>query len=139
GNAYERFMIVNRMFGPYALAYWALLFCNFLTPQTLWFRRVRESVPALFIVAIIVSVGMWLERFVIVVTSLSRDFLPSSWGMYYGTSWDYATFYGSIGLFLSLLFLFIRFLPLISMADMREPRHARSAPTAPAPRESQEG
>src|SRR5204863_6558594 len=89
-------------------------------PQLLWFKRVRQSVPALFVLAIIVNIGMWLERFVIVVTSLHRDFLPSSWGMYYPTIYDWATFIGSIGLFLALLFLFIRFLPMISAFEMRE-------------------
>jgi molybdopterin-containing oxidoreductase family membrane subunit len=119
GNPGERFMILNRMTGPYAWTYWSLLACNLVTPQLLWFARVRDSVPALFVISLIVSFGMWLERFVIVVTSLSRDFLPSAWGMYYPTRWDYATFLGSIGLFLTLLFLFIRFLPMISIFEMR--------------------
>jgi len=88
-------------------------------PQAIWFERVRGSVPALFIIAMFVNVGMWLERFIIVVTSLHRDFLPSSWGMYYPTFWDWSTFIGTIGLFLTLLFLFIRFLPMISIFEMR--------------------
>ena len=92
-------------------------------PQLLWFRSVRPSVPLLWIISIIVNIGMWLERYVIVVTSLSRDFLPSAWAMYHGTFWDYATFYGSLGLFFALLFLFIRFLPVISIAEMRELVH----------------
>jgi molybdopterin-containing oxidoreductase family membrane subunit len=119
GNAYERFMQVNRMFGPYGPAYWALITCNVILPQVLWSRRVRASAPALFAVSLVVLVGMWLERFVIVITSLHRDFLPSSWGMYSPTIWDWATFVGSIGLFLTLLFLFVRFLPMISIAEMR--------------------
>ncbi|MCK6592724.1 MAG: polysulfide reductase NrfD, partial [Polyangiaceae bacterium] len=119
GNPYERFMVVNRAAGPYAPYFWALIACNVVIPQALWFRRVRNSVPALFAISIVVNVGMWLERFIIVVTSLHRDFLPSSWGIYHGTSWDIATFVGSIGLFLSLLFLFIRFLPMISIFEMR--------------------
>jgi molybdopterin-containing oxidoreductase family membrane subunit len=119
GNPYEQYMILNRMLGPYAWTYWMLLVCNLATPQLLWFGRVRDSIPALFAISLVVSVGMWLERFVIVVTSLSRDFLPSSWGMYYPTRWDFATFFGSIGLFLTLLFLFIRFLPMISIFEMR--------------------
>ena len=119
GNPYEQFMIVNRMLGPYAWTYWMLLACNLVTPQLLWFGRVRDSIPALFGISLIVSLGMWLERFVIIVTSLSRDFLPSSWGMFYPTRWDFATFLGSIGLFLTLLFLFIRFLPMISIFEMR--------------------
>jgi molybdopterin-containing oxidoreductase family membrane subunit len=119
GNPYESYMMLNRMTGPYAALYWALLFCNLLTPQVLWFRRVRSSVPALFIVSIIVSIGMWLERFMIVVTSLHRDFLPSSWDMYFPTFWDWTTLVGTLGLFLTLLFLFIRFLPMISIFEMR--------------------
>jgi molybdopterin-containing oxidoreductase family membrane subunit len=116
---YEEFMIHNRMTGPYWHYYWALIFCNILTPQILWFKKIRVNVPVLFIVSLIVNVGMWLERFVIVVTSLHRDFLPSSWGMYYPTKWDWATYIGTFGLFLSLLFLFIRFLPMISIFEMR--------------------
>src|SRR5712692_7451262 len=119
GNPYERFMIANRMRGPYAVVYWLLITCNIAAPQFLWFRKVRANVAALFSIAMVVNVGMWLERFVIVVTSLHRDFLPSSWGMYYPTRWDWATFIGTIGLFLALLFLFIRFLPLISIFEMR--------------------
>ena len=118
-SPYEQFMIVNRMGGPYAPAYWTLILCNVLIPQLLWFRRVRTTVPLLFVISLVVNVGMWLERYVIVVTSLHRDFLPSSWGMYSGTIWDWATFIGSIGLFASLLFLFIRFLPMISIFEMR--------------------
>ena len=118
-DQYERFMILNRMFGPYAAMYWCLILCNIVTPQFLWFRKVRSNVGALFAIAMVVNVGMWLERFVIVVTSLHRDFLPSSWGMYYPTRWDFALFFGTIGLFLTLLFLFLRFLPLISIYEMR--------------------
>jgi Ni/Fe-hydrogenase subunit HybB-like protein len=120
GNDYEIFTLYNRMFGPYAPLYWLMLGCNVLAPQVLWFRQVRGSVPLLFVIALIVNVGMWLERFTIVVTSLHRDFLPSSWGMYYPTIWDWATFVGTIGLFVSLLFLFLRFLPMISIFEMRE-------------------
>jgi len=119
GNRFEEFMIHNRMTGPYWPAYWSLILCNVIAIQALWFRRVRQSPLALFVMALIVSVGMWLERFVIVVTSLHRDFLPSSWGMYYGTIWDWATFFGTLGLFTALLFLFIRFLPMISIFEMR--------------------
>jgi len=119
GDQYERYMILNRMFGPYAILYWCLIACNIVTPQFLWFRKVRAKVGALFAIAMVVNLGMWLERFVIVVTSLSRDFMPSAWGMYYPTRWDFFTLFGTIGLFLALLFLFIRFLPLISMYEMR--------------------
>ena len=119
GSGYETFMIINRMRGPYALMYWMLILCNVLIPQALWSRRVRSSVPALFVIAIIVNIGMWLERFIIVITSLHRDFLPSSWGMYWPTAWDLITFVGTIGLFLALLFLFVRFLPMIAIFEMR--------------------
>ena len=90
-----------------------------IRPQALWLKRVRTSVPVLFVIALIINIGMWLERFIIVVTSLHRDFLTSSWGMYSPTFWDWSTFVGSIGLFLALLFLFLRFLPMISIAEMR--------------------
>ena len=119
GSAYEQFMVMNRMRGPYAPYYWALIVCNVVTPQVLWSGRVRRCVPALFVISLIVNVGMWLERYIIVVTSLHRDFLPSSWGMYSGTFWDWSTYIGSIGLFLTLLFLFLRFLPMISIFEMR--------------------
>jgi len=119
GNWFEQFMILNRITGPYRYQWWSLLLCNVLVPQLLWIRKVRTSPVPLFLVAMFVNVGMWLERFVIVVTSLHRDFLPSSWGMYSGTVWDWATFVGTIGLFLALLFLFIRFLPMISIFEMR--------------------
>ena len=119
GNPYEEFMTLNRMHGPYAPMFWALLLCNIVVPQVLWFEQVRSNAVALFVIALIVNIGMWLERYVIVVTSLHRDFLPSSWGMYAGTVWDWATFIGTIGLFLSLVFLFIRFLPMISIFEMR--------------------
>jgi molybdopterin-containing oxidoreductase family membrane subunit len=123
GNLYEGYMIANRMGGPYAPLYWALILCNVLVPQALWSRRVRSNIIALFVIAIIVNIGMWLERFIIVVTSLHRDFLPSSWDMYYPTIWDWATYVGTIGLFLALLFLFIRVLPMISIFEMRELVH----------------
>jgi molybdopterin-containing oxidoreductase family membrane subunit len=116
---YELYVTQNRAMGPYAPVYWSLILCNVITPQTLWFKRVRTSPVLLFCVAMVVNVGMWLERYVIVVTSLHRDFDPSSWGMYSGTFWDYATYIGTIGLFLALIFLFIRFLPMISIFEMR--------------------
>jgi hypothetical protein len=119
GNRYEGFMIWNRMTGPYAPVYWTLIFCNVVVPQVLWLKRVRTSVPILFVISLIVNVGMWLERFIIIVTSLHRDFLPSSWGMFRPTFWDLSTFVGTIGLFLALLFLFLRFLPMISIFEMR--------------------
>jgi len=118
-NEFEQYMILNRMTGPYAALYWALIFCNGVVPQVLWSRKVRHSIPALFAVAMVVNVGMWLERFIIVVTSLHRDFLPSSWGMYSPTVWDWATFIGTIGMFVMLMFLFVRVLPMISIFEMR--------------------
>jgi Ni/Fe-hydrogenase subunit HybB-like protein len=118
-NAYENYMIFNRMTGPYAWTYWALIFCNGIVPQTLWIKSLRTNTTWLFIMALIVSVGMWLERFVIIVTSLHRDFLPSSWGMYYPTFWDFSTFFGTIGLFVTLMFLFVRVLPMISIFEVR--------------------
>ncbi|MBM3225581.1 MAG: hydrogenase, partial [Candidatus Tectomicrobia bacterium] len=120
GNTAEMYMITNRMVGPYAPMYWALIFCNVLVPQALWFRRVRGNVKGLFVVAMAVNIGMWLERFIIVITSLHRDYLPSSWGMYSPTIWDWSLYVGTIGLFFALLFLFIRFLPMISIFEMRE-------------------
>jgi Ni/Fe-hydrogenase subunit HybB-like protein len=119
GNRFERFMIWNRMHGPYAEYYWALIICNIVTPQFLWIKRVRANLLLLWLISIVVSIGMWLERFVIVVTSLHRDFLPSSWGMYQPTQWDWGMFVGTIGFFFTLLFLFIRFLPMISIFEMR--------------------
>jgi len=119
GSDTERFMIINRYTGPYAVMGAALILCNIIIPQSLWLRRVRTSVPALFVIAIVVNIGMWLERFVIVVTSLHRDFLPSSWGMYYPTRWDIMTYVGTLGLFLTMFYLFIRFLPMISIFEMR--------------------
>jgi Ni/Fe-hydrogenase subunit HybB-like protein len=119
GNRYEGFMMWNRMTGPYAPFYWALIACNVVIPQSLWFRRIRTSIPALFILSLIVNVGMWLERFIIIVTSLSRDFTPSAWGMFRPSFWDWSTFFGTIGLFVMLIFLFCRFLPMISIFEMR--------------------
>jgi len=119
GDPFESYMQTNRMFGPYWKMYWTLILCNGVAPQLMWFRRFRTSAMMLFITAQFVNVGMWLERFVIIPTSLHRDFLPSSWGMYHGTQWDWSMYIGSIGLFLFLLFLFVRFLPMISIFEMR--------------------
>jgi Ni/Fe-hydrogenase subunit HybB-like protein len=118
-NPFERYVQWNRIAGPYGPFYWTCLVCNVAVPQLLWSQRVRRSAVGLFVISIFVNIGMWLERFVIVVQSLHRDFLPSSWGMYYPTVWDWATLFGSFGLFLTLFFLFIRFLPMISIAEMR--------------------
>ena len=120
GDIFEEYMMANRVFGPYGWAFGALILFNVIVPQALWFRRVRTNLVLLFLVALSVNAGMWFERFVIVITSLHRDFVPSSWAMYVPTFWDYATFAGTIGLFLTLLFLFIRFLPMISISEVRE-------------------
>ncbi len=119
GNHFERFLMWNRMTGPYWWAYWGLIFTNVAIPQLLWSGRIRSSVVALWLLSIVINVGMWLERFVIIVTSLHRDFLPSSWGMFSPTIWDWATFIGTLGLFMTLLLLFIRFLPVIAIFEMR--------------------
>jgi len=119
GSPYEKFMVLNRMTGPYWPAFWGLMLCNIIAPQFLWFRSVRSSPKRLWVIAVIVNVGMWLERFVIVITSLHRDYLPSSWGMYVPTKYDWMTYIGTIGFFVALFFLFIRFLPMISIFEMR--------------------
>jgi len=116
---FEGFMIYNRMTGPYWWSYWMLILCNVVTPQFLWSPKIRRNIPILFVISLIVNVGMWLERFVIVVTSLHRDFLPSSWGMYYPSAYDWMTYIGTIGLFLTLMFLFLRALPAISIAETK--------------------
>jgi Ni/Fe-hydrogenase subunit HybB-like protein len=119
GNQYEMFMVWNRLHGPYKLVYAALIACNVVIPQMLWSAKVRRNVPLLFVLALIINVGMWLERFVIIAMSLHRDFLPSSWGMYWPTRWDFMTYFGTIGLFLTAMFLFIRFVPMISISEVR--------------------
>jgi Ni/Fe-hydrogenase subunit HybB-like protein len=119
GNQYEKFMFMNRAFGPYGWSYWLLVATNIVIPQLLWIRRVRLNTILLFLLSIDVLVGMWFERFVIVVTSLHRDFLPSSWGHYVPTKWDLATYGGTITLFFFLFLLFIRVMPMISIFEMR--------------------
>ena len=133
GNQYESFMYWNRITGPYGWSYAMLISCNIAIPQLLWFKAVRQSIPALFFVSLVINVGMWLERFVIVITSLTRDFVPSSWGMYYPTIWDWATFFGTIGLFTTLMWLFVRFLPMIAIFEVREVAHHLQHEHQPAP------
>jgi len=116
---WEYFMMWNRMFGPMGWSYWVLITCNIALPQLMWIRKFRSNVGLMFLMSLIVNTGMWFERFVIVVTSLTRDYLPSSWGTYRATKWDYATFAGTLGLFTFLFFLFIRFLPMIPMSELR--------------------
>src|SRR6266436_62404 len=120
GNKFDVFLVQQRLHGPYSGYYFALILCNILTPQLLWIQKVRTNVAALFMMSLVINVGMWLERFVIVVISLTRDFVPGAWGRYQATFWDYSTFIGTMGLFVSLLFLFVRGLPAISIAEMRE-------------------
>jgi molybdopterin-containing oxidoreductase family membrane subunit len=120
GAQYETFMVKNRMWtGPYWWSYWLLILCNGMSIQLLWFKRFRESPFWLFVISIVVSIGMWLERFVIVVTSLNRDYLPSSWAMYSPSIFDWSLYIGTLGMFFSLVFLFVRFLPVISMFEVR--------------------
>ena len=119
GNVYEMAMMRNRMTGPYAWQYWSLMTCNVLAPNALWFKRVRRSPVLLFIWSIIVLIGMWLERFMIIVSSLAQDNVPSSWGLFHATRWDVFTFIGTLGLFTFLFFLFVRLLPMISIFEVR--------------------
>jgi Ni/Fe-hydrogenase subunit HybB-like protein len=122
-NPYDRFMMLDRFAGAYKWVFWALVSCNLVIPQSLWSRKVRRNVVLLFIVSIVINIGMWLERFVIVSVSLHRDYTPSIWGMYYPTKWDWATYAGTFGLFFTLFYLFVRVLPMISMAEVRSLVH----------------
>ena len=119
GNPYEGFTFLNRAFGPYAWAYWTMVSCNVIAPQFFWSKTIRTSPWLMVVVCIFVNIGMWFERFVIIVTSLSRDFLPSSWG-YYSPTWvDICMFAGSFGLFFTLFLLFCRYLPIVAMAEVK--------------------
>jgi len=132
GSEWEGFIFKNRAFGPYGWAYAIMFTCNAIVPQVFWWKKMRRHTWVLFVVSILVNVGMWFERYVIVVTSLHRDFLPSSWGMYALTRWDYMILVGSFGLFFTLFLLFVRFLPVVAISEVKgvmDPRVARSAPT----------
>jgi molybdopterin-containing oxidoreductase family membrane subunit len=118
GNEYERFTFINRAFGQYAWAYWIMVSCNVLVPQTFWFKKLRTSLVWMFIASLLINVGMWFERFVIVIT-LASDFLPSSWGYYTPTWHDFALLIGSFGLFFTLFLLFLKFLPMIAMSEVK--------------------
>ena len=119
GYEYESFAFINRATGPYAWAYWIMISCNVISPQLFWFKQIRVNIVAMFIISIFVNIGMWFERFVITVTSLHRDFLPSSWG-YYSPTWvDVCTFIGTFGLFFTLFLLFLRFIPMISISEVK--------------------
>jgi molybdopterin-containing oxidoreductase family membrane subunit len=119
GNQYEQFAFFNRALGPYAFGFWIMVSCNVLVPQLLWSARLRRSVPILFVISLLVNVGMWFERFVIIVTSLHRDFLPSSWTMYTPTTVELATLAGTFGLFFTCFLLFCRFIPVIAIAEVK--------------------
>ena len=119
GNQFEQFVFLNRALGPYAWAYWTMVSCNVIFPQLFWIKKVRRSIPMMFAIGILVNVGMWFERFVIVVTSLHRDFLPSSWGMYVPTFYDVGILVGSFGLFFTLILIFIRTLPVVSISEVK--------------------
>jgi Ni/Fe-hydrogenase subunit HybB-like protein len=118
-STYEMFMMKNRMFGPYGYMYWLLILCNVAVPQLLWIKRFRENLLVVFVVCMFINVGMWLERFVIIVMSLNRDFTPSAWRMYYPTIFDFTMLFGTVGFFLTCMFLFIRFVPMIPIFEMK--------------------
>ena len=119
GSSYEQFVFLNRALGPMFWGYWTMVGCNVFIPQLLWFRRVRAYVPAVFVICILVNVGMWFERFIIIVTSLSRDFIPANWFHYAPTRVEVATLLGSFGLFFTLFLLFCRFIPVIAVAEVK--------------------
>jgi len=119
GNDYELFTFTNRAFGPYAWAYWTMITCNVVSPQVFWFKKARTSIPILFVMSIFVNIGMWFERFVIIVTSLHRDFLPSAWSYFRPTIWDVSCLLGSFGLFFTMFCLFVRFLPMVATAEVK--------------------
>jgi molybdopterin-containing oxidoreductase family membrane subunit len=118
-STYEGYMMQNRTWGPYSFEYWMLILCNVAVPQLLWIKWVRLNPIMLFIVSMFINVGMWLERFIIVVTSLHRDYMPSSWDMYRSTPWDWLLYIGTIGIFLLGMLLFIRVMPVINIVEIR--------------------
>jgi molybdopterin-containing oxidoreductase family membrane subunit len=119
GAMYEKFAFINRAFGQYWWAYWIMVSCNVITPQLFWFKKIRTSIPIMFVLSLFVNVGMWFERFVIIVTSLANDFLPSSWDLFTPTWVDIGTMVGAFGLFFTLFLLFCRYLPMIAMAEVK--------------------
>lgn len=119
GSQLERFVFINRALGPYALAYWMMVACNVLLIQMFWLKKVRNSIPIMFAIGVLVNIGMWLERYVIIVTSLSRDFLPSSWGLFSPTIYDLGILSFGFGLFFTLVLIFVRFLPTVAMAELK--------------------
>ena len=123
GNPYEMFVILNRATGPYRWVYFAMIFCNVLVPQTFWWKKARTSIAWMFAAALLINVGMWTERFIIIVTSLHRDYLPSSWGMYLPTWVDWSIFLGTLSFFSLLFLLFLRFVPAVAVTEVKELRH----------------
>ncbi len=123
GNQYERFVFINRAFGPYGWSYWIMVTCNVIIPQLFWFKALRRSIPVMFVVSIFVNIGMWFERYVITITSLHRDFLPSNWGQYAWSFFDSAVLLGSFGMFLTLFLLYLRLFPAVSIAEVKPVLH----------------
>lgn len=119
GVTYEKAAFINRAMGPYAWAYWTMFLCNVISPQFFWSKKMRRNITVSFILSIVVNIGMWFERFVITVTSLAQDFLPSSWGYYSPTKWDMLTYLGTFGLFFTFFLLFLRFLPMVAIAEVK--------------------
>ncbi len=119
GNPFEQFVFINRAFGPYAWAYWIMVSCNVIIPQLFWFKKIRRTIPIMLVIVILVNVGMWFERFVITVTSLHRDFLPSSWGYFVPSIYDLGTLIGSFGLFFTLVLIFTKTLPVVAMSEIK--------------------
>jgi len=119
GVEYEQAIFIKRATGPYAWAYWTMMSCNVLSPQFFWFKKLRRSVGFTFFISIVVNIGMWFERFVIVVSSLANDYLPSSWNYFSPTIWDILTYVGTFGLFFTMFLLFLRFLPMIAIAEIK--------------------
>ena len=149
GVEYEQYAFINRATGPYAWAYWIMMSCNLLAPQTFWFRKLRRNIPFMFVIAILVNIGMWFERFVITVTSLHRDYLPSAWGYFSPTLIDVLTLIGSFGLFLTLFMIFLRWVPMVAIAEVKavlpqsdphfyEPGHPHVDHPVPYPQPSSE-
>jgi len=132
GNLYERFHFINRATGPYAWAFYLMVLCNVVAPQLFWFKRIRNHVGLLFVISVLVNIGMWFERFVIIVVSLHRSFLPSAWGMFYPTLIDFGILVGSFGLFFTLFLLFIRYMPMIAIWEVKGvvTEQAHAAPAA---------
>ncbi|MEO6150420.1 MAG: NrfD/PsrC family molybdoenzyme membrane anchor subunit, partial [Mucilaginibacter sp.] len=119
GVEYEQYAFINRATGPYWWAYWSMMSCNVISPQLFWFKKLRTNIAFSWVLSIVVNIGMWFERFVIIVTSLHRDYLPSSWVMFYPSWVDVGVFIGSIGLFFTMFLLFVRFLPSVAMAEVK--------------------